>query len=391
VLAALVFLTFGAAFVASYLAPLAISENEFNVVEWEVRNLPGKWLYLGGRLIHGRLSTQEEDARIASFLDLTARIERLRRSELITGVSAQELADLERQRRALENDVEAILEGRITEVLHETGLESSLPLFPKARWVFPPVDIEFDEPPNELVISPRERIELIDQRPLRADLSVEEIVAIEANEERGSSRSALVEPLAGAATYPSLIEPDWDYQRLVEIAAHEWVHHYLFFHPLGRNFHSSLELRTLNETVASVAGHELSLIVMLLNPLHPPYDQPIVTSQQTGVDAGAVLRQLRTDVDALLAFGQIDAAEALMERRRRELAGQGVSYRRINQAFFAFRNVYATEAGSTDPIGLKIAALRVRSGTVGAFLRQAASIASEADLDRAVSGDDRGR
>jgi hypothetical protein len=121
------------------------------------------------------------------------------------------------QQVALENDVEAILEGRITEVLHETGLESSLPLFPKARWVFPPVDIEFDEPPNELIISPRERIELIHQRPLRADLSVEEIVAIEANEERGSSRSALVEPLAGVATYPSLIEPDWSYQRLVEI------------------------------------------------------------------------------------------------------------------------------------------------------------------------------
>ncbi len=391
VLAVLVALTFGATSSISFILSLA-SGDDFDVVEWELRNIPGKWLYLGGRVLHGKLSVQEEDARVASFLNLTARIERLSAAGVTGDTAAGERHDLEEQRDAIENDVEAIIEGRISEVLQEVGLESSLPLFPVARWVFPPVDIEFDKPPNELAISSRDRIELIDQRPLRADLSLEEIVAIEANEEREGARSALVEPLAGVATYPSLIEPDWDYRRLVEIAAHEWVHQYLFFHPLGRNFYSSLELRTLNETVASVAANELSLLVVLLNPLHPPYDQLVVRSRQPGPDAGAALRQLRVDVDALLAFGQISAAEVLMEQRRRELADQGVSYRRINQAFFAFRNVYANEAVSTDPIGLKIAALRVRVGTVGEFLREAARFVSEEDLDRALAtANDTGR
>lgn len=362
------------------------SPDEFNVVNWELRNLPGKWLYLGGRLVNGRLSTQEEDARVARYLDLTARIDRLRRTGGRDEAVAGELADLDHQRAAIENEVEAILAGRVTETLSDVGLASSLPLFPKARWVFPPVAVEFDEPPNELAVSPRDRIELIDHRPLRHDLSLAEIVAMEADEERGGGRSALIEPVSGVATFPSLVEPDLDYQRLVEIVAHEWVHQYLFFHPLGRNFYFSLEVRTLNETVATVSGEELSFLVALEHPLHSPYDKPVAASQQTRVNAGAMLRKLRTEVDALLAFGQIDAAEALMEERRRELADQGIVYRRINQAFFAFRNIYASEPGSTDPIGLKIAALRIRAGSIGAFLREASQLTSEADLDRALGG-----
>jgi hypothetical protein len=385
VLIALVALTFSASAGVSFVFPLANSDD-FNVVDWELRNLPGKWLYLSGRMVNGRLSVQEEDARVTSYLDLTLRITRLSRTVSTDRASAHELADLEQQRNAIENEVEAILAGRVSETLRDVGLQSSLPLFPKARWVFPPVSVEFDEPPNELAVSPRDRIELIDHRPLRHDLPLAEIVAMEASEERSGGRSALIEPVSGVATYPSLVEPDWDYQRLVEVVAHEWVHQYLFFHPLGRNFYDSLELRTLNETVATLAGRELSAIVLLENPLHPPYDKPVVVSPKAAVDVGATLRQLRADVDALLAFGQVEAAETLMEQRRRELADQGVVYRRINQAFFAFRNVYALEPGSTDPIGLKIVALRIRAGSVGAFLREASQFSSESDLDRALDG-----
>ncbi len=79
VLIALVAMTFGGTAGASFALPLA-SHNDFNVVEWELRHLSGKWLYLGGRLIEGKLSRQAEDAHIALFLDLSGRIERLQRT-----------------------------------------------------------------------------------------------------------------------------------------------------------------------------------------------------------------------------------------------------------------------------------------------------------------------
>ncbi len=74
-----------------------------------------------------------------------------------------------------------------------------------------------------------------------------------------------------------------------------------------------------------------------------------------------------------------------MEERRRELADEGVLFRRINQAFFASRSLYANTPASIDPIGGKAQALRERAGSVGAFLRVAAQLTSEADLDRLLA------
>jgi hypothetical protein len=74
VLLALVAITFGGTTGASFAFPLA-SRNDFNVVDWEMRHLPGKWLYLGGRLVKGRLSPDAEDAHVALLLDLSGRID----------------------------------------------------------------------------------------------------------------------------------------------------------------------------------------------------------------------------------------------------------------------------------------------------------------------------
>lgn len=356
--------------------------DDFNVVGWELRHVPGKWLYLIGEWFEGGLSPAEEDERLGRFLELSEGIRRLEHAPS-GGDPAQrdELERLRRERDELENDVEAIMEGRITSVLESVGLESSLPLFPDARWVFPPVDVEFDQPPQVLSVSPRERIELIERRPLRANVSLEEIIEVEQEVEREGRRSALVEPVSGAATYPSIVAPQGRYEGLVETVAHEWVHQYLFFKPLGRRFYASLELRTLNETVATLAGEELAALAVQRYPLsRRSADEPAAATP--AVDVGAALRALRLEVEALLSRGEIEAAEALMEQRRRELAGQGVVFRRINQAFFAFRDVYATDPASIDPLGEKVRGLRQRTGSVGAFLRAAARLTGEADLEQ---------
>jgi hypothetical protein len=213
-------------------------------------------------------------------------------------------------------------------------------------------------------------------------VSLVEIVRIEAALERSGSRSALVEPISGAATYPSIVQPESNYQDLVATVAHEWVHQYLFFKPLGRRFYESLELRTLNETVATLAGEEIALLTVLRDPLEGAYARSPVDSLTPAVDVSATLRALRLDIEALLAFGQVDRAETLMEERRRELASQGIAFRRINQAFFAFRSVYGSSPASIDPIGDKVATLRQRAGSVGEFLRRAGELTAERDLER---------
>lgn len=373
----------------SLAAPLP-ADDEFDIVGWELRHVPGKWLYLAERFFGGRLSPAEEEERLGRFLQLTARIRDLERS--LTGDDAQQvdkLTLLRRERDALENDVEAIIEGRVTAVLEDAGLASSFPLFPDLRWVFPPVDFEFDQPLRVLTVSPRDRIERGERRPLRLGLTLEEAIELEAMEERDGERSALAEPVAGAATYPSIVAPRADYGRLVEIVAHEWVHQFLFFKPLGIRYFISVELTTLNETVADIAGRELAALVLHAYPLAPDLAAQLEASRRPAptVDGGAVLRQLRLDVEVLLGRGEVDAAEALMEQRREELAEQGVVYRRINQAFFAARAVYADSPASIDPIGPKLSALREQSGSVGAFLRAAAGLTSAAGLDRLLAGE----
>ncbi len=371
--------------VAAAIAVRLPAANEFNVAGWELRHAPDKWLYLSGRFFDGGQSPAEEDERVGSFVFLTSQIEQLQADP---EANAAELTRLRHERKRIENDVEAILEGRLTAVLEDAGLTSSFPLFPSARWVFPPVDVRFDDPPRVIAISPRARIELIDTIPLRPGLSREDAIGAERAAERNGRRSALAFNVEGVASYPSIVAPVGDYELLVQTFAHEWVHHYLAFKPLGLRYARNAQLRTLNETVADVAGQELGSLLVERYPLPPAIDAQLAarapSTPAVGVDA--VLRRVRLDVDALLKAGKIDVAEALMEQRRQELAKQGVVFRRINQAFFAFQNIYADTASAVDPIGGEVDRLRRREGSVGAFLKAAAQLTSAAGLRKRLAG-----
>ena len=368
------------------------ARHEFNVIDWELRHLPEKWLYLGGTLIEGGLSPAEEDELLGSFLVGSAHIRRLSSSIDDRGDAAAQIERLQDERDGLENEVEAIIEGRLTSVLEAAGLESSLPFFPGARWLFPPVDFEIGQPPRVLNVSLRERIELVEQRSLRPGLEIARVVELEDEVEADNVRSASAIPVAGLAAYPSVVAPTSDYQQFVEAVAHEWVHHYLAFKPLGLHYLSNVELRTLNETVATLAGRELAFLVVQRYPLPPALVEELAAfaPPEPTIDVDAALRALRQDVDAMLAEGRIDEAEELMEERRLELASEGVVFRRINQAFFAFRNLYAGDPGSIDPLGGKVQALREQSDSIGQFLRAAGSLSDEAELDRRLADSSRG-
>jgi hypothetical protein len=96
------------------------------------------------------------------------------------------------------------------------------------------------------------------------------------------------------------------------------------------------------------------------------------------------MRALRVEVEALLADGKVEEAEALMDAKRDEFEEKGVFVRRINQAYFAFGGFYADTPASIDPIGPKLADVFEDSGSPGEFVRRVRGIESVGDLDALV-------
>ena len=109
--------------------------------------------------------------------------------------------------------------------------------------------------------------------------------------------------------YPAIIPEDADYTYVMQDIAHEWTHHYLYFAPLGRRYFQSSELTTLNETLANMVGRELGSRLVAEYPLGPSYVSAggvMASPAGAGIDFVTVMRDLRRQVEALLAQGKID-------------------------------------------------------------------------------------
>jgi hypothetical protein len=358
------------------------SEYAFNVVAWEMRHLPEKWLYKVGGLVRGDAENDEEALR--RYFEITAEIRRLERE----GDGDGAVDDLEEERAALENRVEDIIEGRVTAVLEDEGLMTGPPPFTDLGLVFPPVDFEFDAPPRVLAVSPRDRIELERSYLLRPGIPREEVEEIEREAEVEGDSSALVVQTGGVATYPSVLADLDDYEGLVDTVFHEWIHQYLLMYPLGRSYFNSGETRTLNESVANIAGSELARVYLERYgrlEAEPAVATPSpTTAAEAAFDFTAEMRALRTEVEALLAGGEIDEAEALMAEKRDYFEEKGRYIRRLNQAFFAHYGFYADTGASIDPIGPGLQDLLERSGSPGEFVRRAAGITSRGNLEEVL-------
>ena len=139
----------------------------------------------------------------------------------------EELDRLLARRSELRNDVEETLESAISAVVVEDGLSTW------AGLVFPPTDVRLTNTPKVLVTSPRDRIERIDDVLMGPEISTEEKERIEDELLSGSDLSSLVVDIGGLATYPASLPDNRALRWTLQIAAHEWLHHYLFFRPLG--------------------------------------------------------------------------------------------------------------------------------------------------------------
>ncbi len=360
-------------------ADTAASRYSFNFVSWELRHLPEKWLYKFGNIFREEGS---DDERIARYFTLVDEINNLQSS----GSDPSRLKAAEAERVQLENGAEDIIEGRVTAVLRDEGLTMGPPPFTDLDIIFPPVDFEFDSPLRLLAVSPRDRIALRTDYLLKPGLDRETVERIEAEAESDGDTSALVIQSAGVATYPSMISGTRAYEDLVDTVFHEWLHQHLVFYPIGQAYFSNDRGRTLNESVANLAGHELArLYIERYGGLEA--ETPVAPGPTTapGFDFTTEMRALRVQVEEMLADGDVEGAEALMNRKRDEFEASGRYVRRINQAYFAFHGFYADTPGSVDPIGPKLQAVLERAGSPGDFIRLLYGVTSEDELDALVA------
>ncbi|MEJ5201529.1 MAG: hypothetical protein WHV66_04780 [Anaerolineales bacterium] len=262
----------------------------------------------------------------------------------------------------------------------------------------PPVLYHVTPLPYALIVSPREVIRQDANISLEHGLSLEEMVTLEKRVESSLNVSALVVRIGGIGIYPTMIMSTSDLPFLTETIAHEWVHNFLTLRPLGLNYETSPELRTMNETTASLAGKEIGRAVLeqyypeflpeeplLTNPAgnSPPQSQPAAPV----FDFRKEMHETRVTVDKLLQDGKVEEAESYMEMRRQVFLANGYLIRRLNQAYFAFHGAYADEPGGAageDPVGPAVRALRARSSSLAEFLNRMSWMTSFEQLQEAI-------
>ena len=277
--------------------------------------------------------------------------------------------------------METILQQQITATLAEQGLT-------EMGIVWPPVRFNFSEPPNYLIVSPRETIRLDAGVYLRPELDMSTIEQLEGATAATFQRSTLIEPLGGLGVWPTMVIDDASLRWTLSTIAHEWVHNTMVFHPLGWHLYDEPAMNTVSETVATIIGNEIGdLAAWRYYGLPLPTPTPPTTPAPTPpaspeFDFQREMRRTRLHVDELLAAGQVEEAERYMEERRQVFVAHGYAIRKLNQAYFAFHGSYATTAAATDPIGPKLRKLRSYTPDLATFMHEVAGIKQAADVDR---------
>jgi hypothetical protein len=402
----------------------AVGNQYFDFAQWTIEALAEKGAQIAVP-IERYLNDDQRRQFVLDYLqatrdyyDLEGRVRQIYADASITDPAAVS-AELRTRRDAIRAGLEqrrptaeAIIQQQISAVLIDEG-------FGIGGEVFPPVAARITPLPDILIVSPRDEIRRVTGEGLAAGLKVDQAEIIEARVLSDTNQSALVVPIGGLADYPAMILETTELLWLVQTTAHEWSHHWLYLRPLGYSYltEDSANLRTINETVASVFGDEIGLKVMrrfyrdelqrtfpaLVEPQpltipEPETAQPLApAAQPQQFSFSRTLRDTRIKVDELLADardlekrGRADRAEAkiveaekYMEAQRQSINSNGYRIRKINQAYFAFYGAYADQPGAagSDPVGPNVVALRVYSPTVREFMERASGILT---LDRLV-------
>lgn len=289
---------------------------------------------------------------------------------------------------------EATLQNQIGEALADLGLTTG-------GQTLPPLLYHTSRTPLALIVAPRDRIIQITNISVLPTLTLDEQIDLEDEVAQSLDVSTLVVPIGGVGVYPTMVMQTTDLRWMLDTIAHEWAHNYLNIRPLGLNYSTTPELRTMNETTASIAGNEVGTYVL---QRHYPELLGSSTTQETVTyrnrplssegaeepplfDFRAEMHETRVTADELLAEGKIEEAEAYMEQRREIFWQNGYLIRKLNQAYFAFHGAYADVPGGAageDPVGPAVRALREQSDSLAHFINTIAWMTSFEELQQAI-------
>lgn len=289
---------------------------------------------------------------------------------------------------------ESILQSQLSEALSQMGLSTiGQPL--------PPVLYHNSPTPLALIVSPRSKIQQLANISILPTLTLDQQVKLEDDVAASLDVSTLVVPVGGVGVYPTMVMETTNLAWMLDTIAHEWTHNYLTLRPLGINYSKTPELRTMNETTASIAGNEVGTYVLQqyypellasssnrdLTPFHismPPSNR---LDQSPPFDFRAEMHETRVTADKLLDEGKIEEAEAYMEQRRLFFWQNGFLLRKLNQAYFAFHGAYADVPGGAageDPVGPAVRALRAQSSSLADFINTISWMTSFEQLQKAI-------
>ena len=307
-----------------------------------------------------------------------------------------ELEKLDARQKQIQPLAESVIEAQATEMLAEQGLTLGGQPTPSVLYHVSPL-------PMNLVISRRDKIEQINSVSLEPGVSLEDQIEIEDGVAQALDVSTLIVPVGGIGAYPTMVMRTEYFYWQVGVVIHEWTHNFLSLRPLGMNYSTTPELRTMNETVASIVENEIGPLLMaryyptigasraglgLVAWTYPPLPgERGLGGRANDFDFRAEMHETRVHADELLAEGKIEQAETYMETRRKFFWDNGYSIRKLNQAYFAFYGAYADIPGGPageDPVGPAVRALREQSASLAEFLYTVAWMNSYEDLLEAI-------
>jgi hypothetical protein len=295
---------------------------------------------------------------------------------------------------ALAPFAESILQSQVNNTLAELGLTTG-------GQTLPPLLYRNSPTPLALIVSPRDHVEQTTNISILPDLTLDQQIKLEDDVAKSLNVSTLIVPVGGIGVYPTMVEETTDLPWMLSTISHEWTHNYLNLRPLGINYSTTPELRTMNETTASISGDEVGhrvlqkyypeLLASTPNPNLIRFDLPFLPS--TGLadtppfDFRAEMHTTRVEADNLLAQGKITEAESYMEQRRQLFLQNGYLIRKLNQAYFAFYGAYADVPGGAageDPVGPAVRALRAQSKSLADFINTISWMTSFKQLQQAI-------
>ncbi len=375
-----------------------IAGHRFKLLNWEVGALSEKAAALW-RTPAADLSAQQgsdlvrsylQDARLLVQLDdkmLALMALGTRAAEEQIGPISRKADSLRTQQEVRRPAAEAVIQAQITQVLQDAG-------FGVGGRLWPPVLFTFTEAPKQLVVSPRTRILSGYARTLDPAMNLAASLEVESEVEQDGVFSAYVTETGGMGAFPTMVVPDAKVPWVLSTVAHEWVHTYLAFFPLGFNYGVTAENRIINETTADIVGNEIGKLALarFYPELIPPSRRDDVPAGAPSIDDGgsfdfrAAMAETRAVTDKLLHFGRVADAEQYMELRRQLFVENGYLLRKLNQAWFAFHGSYGTGAAADvstpDALAPRVVKLRTETGSPHAFLQAVRRITDAAGLDK---------